>query len=73
MSKPSKTLAERIAAEVFSIGSELGERPHRISYKIGTYPNSEQDCGGLCESALARVIEKVMREELSKESKRGKK
>jgi len=41
---------------VFDCGSGyMGERPHRIAFMVGGYPN-ERQAGGLCESALRSVL-----------------
>jgi hypothetical protein len=53
-------LAARIARGVFAIGDMPGDATQRIAFKGGTYPGKETDLGGLCESALADVLQRLL-------------
>lgn len=56
-------LAAKISRAIFKCGDDaprFGGKTQRIQFMGGTYPNNEQAMGGLNESALASVIERVL-------------
>lgn len=52
-----KGLAELIARDIFHSGDEPGSATQRIQFMGGKYPDNELPQGGLCELALAKLIE----------------
>lgn len=57
-----QTDGERIARTIFEIGEEGLLKINRIEYKsvMPGMRNEEIGCGGLCESALAEIIDKEL-------------
>lgn len=55
-----KELGELIARDVFKYLDIADDRCQRIEGKGGKYPNHETTLGGLCEMALAEVIERSL-------------
>ena len=53
--------AKALARAVFSGWGNNGDQCQRLAAKGGRYPDAETDLGGLCEEALAEVIEKELR------------
>jgi len=56
----SPSLADFIARKIMQFGDEPQSRCKRIQFKGGQYPSAETNQGGLCESALADVIESAI-------------
>lgn len=50
-------LAEKIAADVFEVGSELGEPCTRIAYMTGQWGVDEKQMGGSNIHSLTNIIE----------------
>jgi hypothetical protein len=62
MSMNNHELARKIARGIFAVNSDAPSGPvKRIALKGGTWPDNETDKGGLCESALAGVILRVLK------------
>jgi len=53
-------MAKRIAREIFSIGDEENSPVTRIQYMGGKWPDNEKPQGGMVESAIERVVLKVL-------------
>ena len=52
--------AKAIARGIFARGDAMHDTVQRIQFKGGVYPDTETNLGGLNESALAQVIEKLL-------------
>lgn len=59
-----KELAEKVAKDVFSELELNGDKCQRLAAKGGKWPEAETDLGGLCEPALAEMIEVSLRRHL---------
>lgn len=57
-------LGKSLTKDIFDIGSDL-ERPHRIQFMGGEYPDNEKPMGGFCEKALAEYLAKRLKVYLS--------
>ena len=57
-----KELAEKVARDIMAIGDEPNSKAQRLQYMGGEYPDNEKKQGGLCENALADVIEESLHE-----------
>ena len=57
-------LGRNLTKDIFEIGSDL-ERPHRIHFMGGEYPDNEKPMGGFCEKALAEYLAKRLKVYLS--------
>lgn len=51
---------KQIARAIFSCGDDPGRPVQRIQFLGGEYPGSETEQGGLCEIALANLIQSVI-------------
>lgn len=51
---------KQIARAIFSCGDEPGRQVQRIQFLGGEYPDNETKQGGLCEIALANLIQSVI-------------
>ena len=60
-------LSRKIAREVFDYVEFPGDSVQRLAYKGGQYPDAETDLGGLCEEALAGVIQSALDKHLPRE------
>lgn len=54
-------VAERIATKILGGGS--GKEGHRVAIMTGEYPHNERPMGGLCKSALIKLIEDELQNE----------
>lgn len=61
-----RACAERVARDVFAVGDEPRRKCNRIQFKSGVWPGNEQSGGGLCERALADVIESSLEQHLAR-------
>ena len=57
-----KELAALIARDIFKMLDQQDDKCQRLEGKGGTYPKAETTLGGLCESALAEVIARSLKE-----------
>ena len=51
---------KKLARAIFAHGDQPGDRVQRLQFMGGQYPDQETPLGGLCESALAQVIARVL-------------
>lgn len=50
-------IANRLATDLFDTGCDPRmDRPHRIQFMTGTYPNEEHGIGGFSEAALVNFF-----------------
>lgn len=54
-------LAEKIAADVFEVGSELGQPCNRIAYMTGKWDVDEKQMGGSNIHSLTNIIAASLR------------
>lgn len=63
--KGDEELAVLVARDVFKYLDIADDKCQRLEGKGGIYPKNETTLGGLCESALAEVIENSLAEHRS--------
>lgn len=52
-------IAKQVVGDIFSCGTfREAERPHRIAFMGGNYPDAEVQLGGFCEDALVKFVAK---------------
>lgn len=58
-------LAEKIASDVFEVGSELGQPCNRIAYMTGKWDVDEKQMGGSNIHSLTNIIAASLRKNLT--------
>jgi len=60
-------LARNLTKDLFTIGADGADidRPHRIQFMGGKYPDNEKPMGGFCEKALTEYFAKRLKTYLS--------